>query len=98
MPAPTEPTIEELKQIQSDRGLECHVVFLGDTGFVVAHTDEERAELKDLRDCKLHQWLVGRSEAPHPPGYYRVERHRADGYSESYRGDAGPWDFSPLMV
>jgi hypothetical protein len=39
---------------------------------------------------------VGYAGPPVKPGRYRAVRHQADGYSESRRSLAIPWDFEPL--
>lgn len=91
-----DPTINDLKALQRRLSLlDVHVCWLGPTGFVVAHTDEERATI-DLEDCELHRWLVDQSAAPAGEGYYVVTPHEVDGYSESYRSGASRFDFTPL--
>lgn len=51
--------IEDAKRVQRDLGLgEVHVIYIDlDEGFVMAHTDAERASGMDLRDCHYHYWL-----------------------------------------
>lgn len=90
----SDPTIEDLKALQARLGTPDHVVWLGPSGFVIAHTDAERAAI-DLGDCDLHGWLQGLDAPPEDPGYYIVVPHEADSYSESYMAD--PWDFWPLL-
>jgi hypothetical protein len=91
-----EPTIESVKALQLNLGLpEVHVVWLGESTFVIAHTEEERATIP-LEQCTLHQWLLDIDNAPHEPGYYRAYPHMADPDSESYGAD--PWDFEPLVT
>lgn len=52
-------TIMDARRVQSDLSLgEVHVVYYdpGD-GFVMAHTDAERASHMDLTTCRYHYWL-----------------------------------------
>ncbi len=89
------PTIEDLKALQRERGLlEMHVVWIGPSHFVLAHTDEERASI-DLEECDLHLWLADLSGAPKDVGYYVAHLHQADAYSEPY--GAPRWDLDPLF-
>lgn len=89
-----DPTIEDLKALQARLDLrDVHVCWLGEAGFVIAHTDEERASIP-LETCELHRWLTDLDLAPMPVGYYQAFRHDADADSESY--GAYPWDFIPL--
>jgi hypothetical protein len=49
-----DPTIEDLKALQArldERDI--HVCWIGPAGFVIAHTDEERATMP-LDECALH--------------------------------------------
>ena len=75
-------TIEDAKRVQRDLGLgEAHVVYIDDSGFVMAHTDRERASGMDLADCRYHYWLgkFGDPEwAPYiwafpEPGWYQLD-------------------------
>ncbi len=79
-------TIEDAKRVQRDLGLsEVHVVYVDpDEGFVLAHTDAERASGMDLRDCRFHYWLVKIGEDaswvpyvgggfPGSPGWYEMK-------------------------
>lgn len=91
------PTIEDVKRIQADRGLCEHVVWVGEDDFVMAHTDEERATI-DLTDCPLHIWLMTLAGPPVKEGYYHVVVRAHDPVSESFRGDAGRWEFKELVV
>jgi hypothetical protein len=94
------PTIEEAKALQARLNLEdVHVVWLDDLGFVIAHTDEERATI-DLQDCGLHLWLEENGMPDElEDGWYIARRHMADGYSESYRSATGGlYDFERLIV
>lgn len=57
-------TIEDAKRVQQDLGLrDVHVVYFDlDEGWVMAHTDAERAEaarnvLAPLTSCWAHLWL-----------------------------------------
>lgn len=90
------PTIDDVKALQAKLGVPDHVVWSDEQGFVIAHTDEERATI-DLHDCPLHQWLTGLGGPPEAmdlPGYYLAAPHRPDAYSEDYGRD--PWDFWPI--
>jgi hypothetical protein len=94
--------IEELKQIQVERGLgHVHLVWLGDSedGFTVAHTDAERAEFnldgRHLDTCELVVFCMDEGPFPEAPvGVYIATPHEPDTYSEDY--GAYPWDFEPL--
>lgn len=91
--------IEALRAIQIARGLQdVHLVELRADGFTLAHTDEERAAAvkggAQLDECPLHNALLCGSPVIH--GVYTAEKRDTDGYSESYRGDAIGWDFTPL--
>ena len=81
-------TIEDARRVQRDLKLgDVHVacIDLAD-GFVLAHTDDERASGTDLRMCEIHRWLAyanprGLHECCFPlPGWYQVsELHDAKG-------------------
>ncbi len=78
--------IDKLKAIQRRLNLGgVHLVWLGEHGFAIAHTDEERATI-DLHDCELHKRL-GRA-APEGTGYYIVTPNPDGGYG---------FDFTPLV-
>ncbi len=51
-------TIEDAKRVQRDLSLgEFHVIYLDlDEGWVMAHTDAERATGMDLTTCDVHEW------------------------------------------
>lgn len=84
----TAPSIEAVKALQKRLNLlEVHIVWLGPSGFVIAHTDEERAQDFDLEDCDLHGWLSESGEPPAVAGYYVVV---PSGFPDS------PFDFFPL--
>ena len=90
----TEPTIESVKALQRNLNLrDVHVVWLGESTFVIAHTDEERATIP-LEQCALHQWLLDVDNAPHEPGYYQAHPRMVDLNRESYGAD--PWGFELL--
>jgi hypothetical protein len=94
--AASAPTIPEIKSLQRRLDMrDTHIVWIGPSRFVIAHTDEERATI-DLEDCELHAWLHGLGGPPTAYGYYTALRHEPDAYSESYRAD--PWDLCPLDV
>lgn len=66
-------TLDQVIDYQRRLGITDHVVWLGDTGFALAHTNEER-EGGDLGSCALHRYLVEQAQRPYsPPGLYRVE-------------------------
>lgn len=93
------PTIQEAKDLQARLKLrETHVLWLDHEGFTIAHTDIERATIP-LEFCDLHCWLVefGRPEVPED-GWYIATLHENDPYSESFRGDACPWDFERIAI
>ena len=51
-------TIEDAKRVQSDLGLgRAHVYYVEGNGFVLAHTDDERARGADLEACLVHRNL-----------------------------------------
>lgn len=92
------PTIQEAKDLQARLDLrETHVIWLGEEGFTMAHTDTERATIS-LEECDLHCWLVenGLPDEVSELGWYTAIPHQADAYSESFRGGACPWDFEPI--
>jgi hypothetical protein len=73
-------TIDEVRAIQRAKELfDKHVVWIGSTGFAIAHTDEERMlaaqypAAMPLEDCDLHQWLEWQIDQPEPDGVYVVE-------------------------
>jgi hypothetical protein len=75
-----------------------HIVWLDDTGFVLAHTDVERAEI-DLDDCVLHNWLLEHgkpSECQENDRFWAVRARKTDGYSATFRSDASPYVFEAL--
>lgn len=80
------PDIETVKAIQKRNNLgHVHVVWLGKDGFVLAHTDEERATLgMTLEHCRVHKYLSELSGNPRQLGYCIVVPHEVDAYSESY--------------
>lgn len=80
--------IEALKAVQRAFGLrDTHLVHLGEEGFTLAHTDDERASNVPLMACPLHLWLSAGSGPPVPePGLYVVPPA------------VDQWDFTPLMA
>jgi hypothetical protein len=83
-------TIDEVKKIQRDNELlDTHVVWIGSTGFAIAHTDDERHMTQKfpaalpLEDCPLHVWLEWQCDQPKPDGVYIAE-------------EDGSWKFSGL--
>jgi hypothetical protein len=97
------PSIDEAKALQSDLGLkDTHVVWLDESGFTMAHTDEERATI-NLEDCELHLWLDenGPPEDFQGAAWYVARRREHDPsshdpYSQSFRSPGGPWVFERL--
>lgn len=71
-----------------------HVVYLGPSSFMLAHTDEERARHANDESCPVHLWLSEHDEPPEAVGLYAVVEHRPDAYSEPYMAE--PWDLEPL--
>lgn len=77
-------TVEDAKRVQRDLGLTgVHVVYLDGTGFVLAHTDAERAVqlMVSLWECRFHYWLTKLGSAewvpylwqfPQLPGWYKL--------------------------
>lgn len=56
------PSVEAVKDLQVGIGRQdYHVVWFDEDGFVMAHTDEERATI-DLATCPLHLALVDSDE------------------------------------
>lgn len=72
-----------------------HVVEFSDEGFVVEHPLAERVT-QTMATCRLMIDLAQLPGPPVEPGRYRATKHQADGYSESYRGDAIGWDFDRI--
>lgn len=65
-------TLAQVKAYQDTHGLrDEHVVYIGETGFHLAHTDTERASIS-LEDCPVHHSFMALDEAPAEPGLYRV--------------------------
>jgi hypothetical protein len=66
------PTIEDVRELQSRIGRrDRHVIWFDEDGFVIAHTDEERASLAHLEECELHQRLWHSDWMPvTSPGHY----------------------------
>jgi hypothetical protein len=60
-------TIEELKAIQAQSGLEdFHLVHTDEDRWTIAHTDAERASGMDLAECYVHQYMSSLSHNPFP--------------------------------
>jgi hypothetical protein len=56
-------TIEDARRVQSDLGLgHAHVYYVDYDGFVLAHTDAERAVGADLATCPVHRNLCEGTE------------------------------------
>jgi hypothetical protein len=88
------PAVVELQRRRDLGGV--HVCYFDRSGFVCAHTDEERAAgLRPGDDCDVTRWLVSLDGMPTDgPGYRIVVPHEADQYSESY--PVPPFDVEPL--
>jgi len=72
-------TIDEVKDVQARLGYNnWHVVWLGESGFTIAHTDAERATGLPLWDCPLHGYLEGLDGPPRLPGLYSVAMTDSD--------------------
>lgn len=70
------PTIADLRDLQAELGLlTTHVVWLDETGFVIAHTAAERANqgAVSLTACELHRQLsaLDFSSSRFTEGFYR---------------------------
>lgn len=66
-------TLEDLIDLQAERDIkDIHLVYIGDDGFRIAHTDSERASETSLWECGLHEYLCGLDEALVEPGVYSV--------------------------
>lgn len=66
------PTIDDAKMLQAMMGLgERHVIFTDDHGFVMAHTDAERAQGKAaMHNCPTHREWGSYFSNPVAPGWY----------------------------
>jgi hypothetical protein len=97
----TRPAISEIVALQQRLNMaDTHIVWLDDSGFTLAHTDEERATI-DLEDCGLHLWLMEHgkpSECQENDRFWAVREREIDGYSTTFRSDAGPYVFKALDV
>lgn len=90
------PTITELKALQERLGrLDAHVAYIGETGFTVAHTQEERDGEFELEECPLHYWLSNANRPPFPPGYYIVTGHFDMRAQPDPEADTG-WNFTAI--
>ena len=94
-------SIERLCGLQDVLGRrDVHLVWVGDEGFTVAHTDDERANLgraeHELAACELHRWLLSLDGPPESVGLYVAVPHEPDAYSEPL--GAAPWDLEPLSL
>lgn len=68
-----EPSIDELVSLQRELGITTHLVFMGRSGFVLAHTDPERTSGDPLSDCGVHEALYALDASPVAVGYYTVD-------------------------
>lgn len=66
-----------------------HLVYVGEDGFRIAHTDDERGNGWPLTDCELHHWLRSLDEAPCRPGVYSA-------YRDETGQSAEDWDLVPF--
>lgn len=92
--------LDEVVALQRRLGLaDIHVVYLDVDRFYLAHTDMERNMKRigmfDLADCPVHKWLNGLGMPP-AIGLFIVRPRDHDGYSDSFRSDAWPWELQPL--
>jgi hypothetical protein len=63
-------TIEDARRVQRDLGLgHAHVYYVDHPGFVLAHTDAERAAEDDLEACFVHRNLCEGTDLL-PLGWY----------------------------
>lgn len=84
------PTVEQAKSLQHLLFLrDTHVVWVGDDGFSIAHTDMEREAGGELEECSFHLWMERREVRPVDPGWYS-----ATSVSQAQAGDA--WLFTPI--
>lgn len=67
--------IEDAKRVQRDLGLGAvHVFYIEESGFVMAHTDAERASGMDLRDCEVHEILADAGDLwARPYGWWQLD-------------------------
>lgn len=67
--------IEDAKRVQRDLGLgDVHVFHITEAGFVMAHTDAERASGMDLRTCEVHEILADAGDIwERPYGWYQLD-------------------------
>lgn len=66
-------TIADARRVQRDLGLgSVHVYYVSEDGFVLAHTDAERAAGAVLEDCPAHRSLCSGIELllEHGPGWW----------------------------
>lgn len=83
------PTIKQAKELRAKWGLQhCHLVWIGPTGFVIAHDNWERklAHIVSLESCPLHIWLSERSCQPASEGWHVA----------MFNIRSGEWEFDPL--
>lgn len=75
-------TIEDLMNLQASiNSGHVHIVYIGEKGWTIAHTDDERAEGFDvLLDCDLNDWLEGFETQPVPTGIYAALEEEWDGW------------------
>lgn len=68
-------TLEDLIALQAKLGLtDVHLVWIGETGFAIAHTDAERKLASSpLEDCSLHQELLSLNGPPRPLGIWKTQ-------------------------
>lgn len=74
-------TVADAVRVQRDLGIADHVVYLHESGFVMAHTDWERENIRDLTGCRFHYWLSKLDSPewvpylwvfPQVPGWYQL--------------------------
>ena len=67
-------TVQRLSQLGN-----VHLAYIGEHGFLIAHTDFERDQNIPLQMCHLHQWLENRAGPPAPVGVY-IATNEQDGW------------------
>jgi hypothetical protein len=91
----TKPTIELAKELQRTYGLQSHhLVWIGEDGFTIAHTDQERRDLLSLEECALHLWLSLISGPPTSVGWHVAKHIPYPGFAPEVVFPE--WTFLPL--
>ncbi len=75
------PTIALAKEIQADLELQIfHLIWIGEDGFTIAHTDKERNSGMNLEDCEVHISAQDWGDLQWETGWYIVYGYFADHY------------------